>query len=289
MARKWCWAWRLARIGENAKDVVEAVKGKIDTVRDALPEGIVLKPIYERTDLVNKAVGTAMRALDRRFDPGRDHPVPVPGRSALGRGGRHHLAAGDADRLHRHGPGRSVGQPDVAGRLGDRHRHDGRRCGGDGRERVPDHGRASGARRKGRPNRRRCWRRREEVANPITFAIIIIIVVFLPLFALEGLEGKMFKPMAFNIAFAMAGSMILSLTLIPVLASMILKPKPERDTWLVARIKRGYRPLLARALAKQEGRGGQRGRRTGRRALPCSRSSARSSCRSCRKARSCGG
>jgi heavy metal efflux system protein len=91
----------------------------------------------------------------------------------------------------------------------------------------------------------------KEVANPIAFAILIIIVVFLPLFALEGLEGKMFKPMAFNIAFAMAGSLILSLTLIPVLASMILKPKPERDTWLVARIKRVYQPLLDKALARK--------------------------------------
>ena len=53
----------LARIGENAKDVVEAVKGKLDVVRDALPKTMVLKPIYERTDLVNKAVGTAVRAL----------------------------------------------------------------------------------------------------------------------------------------------------------------------------------------------------------------------------------
>jgi cobalt-zinc-cadmium resistance protein CzcA len=92
----------------------------------------------------------------------------------------------------------------------------------------------------------------KEVANPIAFAIIIIIVVFLPLFSLEGLEGKMFKPMAFNIAFAMAGSLILSLTLIPVLASLILKPKEERDTWLVARIKRVYRPLLDKALAKKK-------------------------------------
>jgi cobalt-zinc-cadmium resistance protein CzcA len=46
----------LARIGENAKDVVEAVKGKLDVVRDALPKTMVLKPIYERTDLDNKAV-----------------------------------------------------------------------------------------------------------------------------------------------------------------------------------------------------------------------------------------
>src|SRR3546814_11799486 len=61
----------------------------------------------------------------------------------------------------------------------------------------------------------------------------------------------MFKPMAFTIAFAMSGSMLLSLTLIPVLASMILKPKEEKDTWLVARVKRIYQPLLHKALARK--------------------------------------
>ncbi|HQR54199.1 MAG TPA: efflux RND transporter permease subunit, partial [Burkholderiales bacterium] len=83
------------------------------------------------------------------------------------------------------------------------------------------------------------------------FAILIIIVVFLPLFSLQGLEGKMFKPMAFNIAFAMAGSLVLSLTLIPVLASLLLKPGEEKDTRLVALLKAAYRPLLARALANR--------------------------------------
>jgi cobalt-zinc-cadmium resistance protein CzcA len=87
-----------------------------------------------------------------------------------------------------------------------------------------------------------------EVANPIAFAILIIIVVFLPLFALEGLEGKLFKPMAFNISFAMAGSLVLTLTLVPVLAALILKPKQERDTWLVRNIKARYLPFLAWSL-----------------------------------------
>ncbi|KAG9553378.1 hypothetical protein KCV01_g22705, partial [Aureobasidium melanogenum] len=87
-----------------------------------------------------------------------------------------------------------------------------------------------------------------EVANPIAFAILIIIVVFLPLFSLQGLEGKMFKPMAFNISFAMAGSLVLALTLIPVLAALVLKPKEEKDTRLVAWIKRGYGRLLGWAL-----------------------------------------
>jgi cobalt-zinc-cadmium resistance protein CzcA len=90
-----------------------------------------------------------------------------------------------------------------------------------------------------------------EVANPIAFAILIIIVVFLPLFSLEGLEGKLFKPMALNISFAMGGSLLLALTLIPVLAALILKPKEERDTRLVAWLKRRYRPILDWALTRK--------------------------------------
>jgi cobalt-zinc-cadmium resistance protein CzcA len=91
-----------------------------------------------------------------------------------------------------------------------------------------------------------------EVANPIAFAIVIIIVVFVPLFALEGLEGKLFKPMAFTISFAMAGSLILTVTLIPVIAALVLKPKEERDTMLVRVIKRRYLPLLEWSLANKK-------------------------------------
>ena len=69
-----------------------------------------------------------------------------------------------------------------------------------------------------------------EVANPIAFAILIIIVVFMPLFSLTGLEGKLFKPMALTITFAMAGSLVLSLTLVPVLAALILRPKEDRKS-----------------------------------------------------------
>ncbi|MEW6325625.1 MAG: CusA/CzcA family heavy metal efflux RND transporter, partial [Nitrospirota bacterium] len=90
-----------------------------------------------------------------------------------------------------------------------------------------------------------------EVAQPIAFAIVIIIMVFIPLFSLTGLEGKLFKPMAYNISFAMAGSLMLTLTLIPVLAALILKPKEERDTLLVRWIKRFYLPLLSWSLRRR--------------------------------------
>jgi cobalt-zinc-cadmium resistance protein CzcA len=91
-----------------------------------------------------------------------------------------------------------------------------------------------------------------EVANPIAFAIMIIVVVFIPLFALEGLEGKLFKPMAFTISYAMAGSLVLTLTVIPVFAALVLKPKEERDTFLVRVIKQRYLPLLDWALGNKK-------------------------------------
>ncbi|MEO8006477.1 MAG: efflux RND transporter permease subunit, partial [Betaproteobacteria bacterium] len=87
-----------------------------------------------------------------------------------------------------------------------------------------------------------------EVVNPIAFAILIIIVVFLPLFSLTGLEGKLFKPMALTITFAMAGSLLLTLTVVPVLAALILKAREEKDTFIVRYAKRLYLPLLDRAL-----------------------------------------
>lgn len=87
-----------------------------------------------------------------------------------------------------------------------------------------------------------------EVINPTAFAILIIIVVFLPLFSLTGLEGKLFKPMALTITFAMIGSLVLTMTLVPVLSSLILKPKEEKDTFVVRWAKQLYLPLLDWAL-----------------------------------------
>ena len=62
----------LARINENAANVVEAVKAKLAIAQAALPKGVELKPVYDRTEIVDKALATAERRLDRRLDPGRD-------------------------------------------------------------------------------------------------------------------------------------------------------------------------------------------------------------------------
>ena len=240
----------LARLGENAKAVVEAVESKLGIVRDAMPEGVDIKPVYARTELVNKAVSTAVRALiegsilvaivlflflgELRSAVVVIVALPMAmliafiGMQQFGLSANLMSLAGLAIGIGMMVDGAVVIVENAFRIMAERREHGGP---------VDRTSAVLAAAR--------------EVANPIAFAIIIIIVVFLPLFSLEGLEGKMFKPMAFNIAFAMAGSLILALTLIPVLAALILKPKEERDTWLVRAVKRIYVPLLARALVRK--------------------------------------
>ena len=84
-----------------------------------------------------------------------------------------------------------------------------------------------------------------EVARPVAFGVGIILVVFLPVLTLEGIEGKMFKPMALTLIFALLGSLILALTLTPVLASLFLpKQVKEKEPWLVRLAHRMYAPVL---------------------------------------------
>lgn len=88
-----------------------------------------------------------------------------------------------------------------------------------------------------------------EVATPVIFGVSIIILVFLPLMTLQGMEGKMFAPLAYTIAIALAVSLFLSLTLTPVLSSYLLKGGAEHDTWLIAKLKAPYLKMLHWAVA----------------------------------------
>jgi len=84
-----------------------------------------------------------------------------------------------------------------------------------------------------------------EVRKPTMFGELIIMIVYLPILTLEGIEGKLFRPMALTVIFALAGSMVLSLTLMPVLASLCLpKQMDERDPLLIRILKRLYAPVL---------------------------------------------
>ncbi|MCA9593934.1 MAG: efflux RND transporter permease subunit [Myxococcales bacterium] len=84
-----------------------------------------------------------------------------------------------------------------------------------------------------------------QVARPVVFAVSIIMLVYLPILGLRGVEGKMFGPMALTVVFALGGSLACALTLMPVLAASFLKNVSEREPWLFRWAQRCYRPLLA--------------------------------------------
>lgn len=91
----------------------------------------------------------------------------------------------------------------------------------------------------------------KEVGTPILFAGIIVIIVFLPILSLQGVEGKMFRPMAFTFMSALTGALVLSVTVMPVMASLFLARRVSAgDTLLVRRLKSAYRPMLNYAMAK---------------------------------------
>ncbi|MFZ9862761.1 MAG: efflux RND transporter permease subunit [Gemmataceae bacterium] len=84
-----------------------------------------------------------------------------------------------------------------------------------------------------------------EVRKPTLFGELIILIVYLPILTLEGIEGKLFRPMAWTVIFALAGSMVLSMTLMPALASLVLPRKlPEHEPLFIRMIKWAYVPLL---------------------------------------------
>ena len=92
------------------------------------------------------------------------------------------------------------------------------------------------------------YRATQEVATPVSAGVVVIMIVFLPLLTLQGLEGKLFGPVALTIVFALGASLVLSLTVIPVLASLALRSGHHTAPWLVRKLEAGYAPLLEAAL-----------------------------------------
>ena len=88
-----------------------------------------------------------------------------------------------------------------------------------------------------------------EVARPVVFSVAIITLVYLPVLGLSGVEGRMFRPMALTVVFALLGSLVLAVMAMPVLASLVLKGSDEKHTWLMRLLNRGYPPMLERFLS----------------------------------------
>lgn len=241
----------LSRVKENAKSVVDAVKAKLAVAQAALPKGVTLEPIYDRTDLVQKALKTAESSL-------LEGAILVAiilflflgeFRSAIVVITTLPLAMLIAFIMMQQF-GVSANLMSLAGlAIGTGMMVDGAVVMVENAFRLLAHAKETG---KPINQTHLILEAAREVVNPVAFAILIIIVVFLPLFSLTGLEGKLFKPMALTITFAMVGSLLLSMTLVPVLAALILKPKEERDTFLVRWAKRIYLPMLDWALERKK-------------------------------------
>jgi len=240
----------LARVHENAKNVVDAVKSKLKAAQQALPKGVTINPVYDRTDIVDKALDTAKNALLEgsilvaivlflflgEFRSAVVVIVTLP------------LCMLIAFMLMQYF-GISANLMSLAGLA------IGIGMMVDGAVVMVENGYRLLAHQAGKEVNRThvILEAAREVVNPIAFAILIIIVVFLPLFSLTGLEGKLFKPMALTITYAMVGSLILTMTLVPVLCALLLKAKAEKDTFLIRWAKAVYLPMLDWALEHKRG------------------------------------
>jgi len=232
-------------MGENARVVVKDVKDKIAQIEKTLPEGVTIDTFYDRTELVERTIKTVAKNLieggllvilvlllllgNLRGGLIVASAIPVSmlvaftGMKLAGLSGNlMSLGAIDFGLIV---DGSVVMIENIVRVLHERrHEKDVAHI-----EKV----RAAAL----------------QVARPVVFAVGIIMIVYLPILGLRGIEGKMFQPMALTVVFALAGSLVCALTLMPVLASFFLKEVSEKDPWLFRVSKRIYAPMLNKAMA----------------------------------------
>ncbi|HPU08899.1 efflux RND transporter permease subunit [Ectopseudomonas oleovorans] len=240
----------LGLAGANAQKVVEGVTRKLEELKPTLPKGVEIKVFYNRAELVKKAVGTVSKALleatlvvlvllgaflgNVRAAVTVAAVLPL---AALATFLLMRMAGMSANLMSLGGLAIALGMlvdaavvvvENIVQHLG----HD---------------------RSKGKlPKLHIVFRAVREVAVPVAAGILIIVVVFLPLLTLQDLEGKFFVPVAMTIVFALASSLLLSLTVIPVLSSFLLKKVAHEDPWLPRKLLKAYEPALAFAMRREK-------------------------------------
>ncbi len=226
-------------MGENSRDVTERLKTRMQQVRMSLPPDVEVKTLYDRTDLVDQVLGTVRTNLFEgavlvvavlffflgNIRAGLIVALAIP--LSMLFAGNLMLRVGIAGSLMSLGAidfGLIVDSSVIMIENSVRHLTDSR----DGRSRIEIVRDAA-----------------IEVRRPTMFGELIIMIVYLPILTLEGIEGKLFSPMALTVIFALAGSMVASLTLMPVLASLCLPKKlKDREPLIIRIAKRAYAPLL---------------------------------------------
>ena len=231
--------------GANAGELVRNVRAKLEELAPGLPAGVKINVFYDRGKLVSQAVGTVTKALAEAivlvvlllllflgsFRAALTVALVLP------------LAAlftfimmlefgMSANLMSLGGMAIAIGMlVDAAVVVV---------------ENIVTH---LARRRKSRlPRLHLIYRAAREVAVPMTAGILIIVIVFLPLLTLQGLEGKLFIPVALTIIFALSGSLLLSLTVIPVFSSYLLGKVSHEDPFLVRWLQKIYTPVLAWSL-----------------------------------------
>jgi heavy metal efflux system protein len=234
--------------GANARQVVDGVRAKLKELAPVLPQGVTTSVFYDRGNLVERAVGTVSKALAEAIVLVLVLLVLFLGNlraalvvalilplSALGTFILMRQFGMSANLMSLGGLAIAIGMlVDAAVVVV---------------ENIITH--MAEARDKHvniLPRLHVVYRAVAEVTVPVGSGVAIIILVFLPLLTLQGLEGKLFVPVALSIVFALAVSLVLSLTVIPVLSSYLIRKVSHEDPWLVRQALRLYEPALAWSL-----------------------------------------
>lgn len=233
--------------GANAQQVVAGVRAKLAEIQKTLPAGTTIEPFYDRGNLVERAVATVTKALGEaivlvlvllllflgNLRAALVVALMLP-LSALATFILMRVFGLSANLMSLGGLAIAIGMlvdaavvvvENVETQLGQ----------GGAAARLP------------LPHL--VYRAAAEVAVPVASGILIIVIVFVPLLTLQGLEGKLFGPVALTIVFALLASLALALTVVPVLASFLMKRGGHHEPWLVRKLQAAYGPLLEWALA----------------------------------------
>jgi cobalt-zinc-cadmium resistance protein CzcA len=230
-------------VGQNSRAVANRVKDNLAEIQKTLPDGVRIEQLYDRTDLVNRTIHTVTRNLIEggvlvvavlllllgSFRAGVIVSLAIPLSMLVAfigmvqakvSGNLMSLGAIDFGLIV---DGSVVIIENILRRL---------------HQKKPEE-QASEV----------ILSAAQEVAKPIFFGVAIIVLVYVPILTLGGVEGKMFKPMATTVLFALLASLVIALTVMPVLSWYVLRNRvAEKQTWLMRKMDQWYRPLLQRAL-----------------------------------------
>ena len=261
----------LKRMGANTKATIDGIKARLPAIQMALPEGVTLEPVYDQSDLVSQAVNTVSKALLEAFvliiivlmlflvnlrasflvlisvpisiglalmamaQWGVSANLMSLGGLAIAIGMMVDGSVVMMEHIFSHLARPDDDHHDVASKQrasGEEHPYDA----------VHDtHGIAL-----------RIQEAAREVGRPVFFAVMIIIIVFAPLFSLEGVEGKLFQPMAISIVLAMLASLFVALVAVPALATYFFRRGvTPKESYLMRPLSQVYRAGLKRALARE--------------------------------------